>query len=169
MSCVDLSTISCLREFELLTVPGIYNIVIMPKSKHTQNDLAINNGLKMHKKTMSKLQSLEELINTVYCLPSNGTIYTGGWENMSNLIRAAINKEDQDFTEMVKTDFTSIATKEDHKITVKPILPVMPPSKECNRDQLRNLVTEMIRISQNNGEYHALKDIYYVLIYNPVA
>ena len=107
MSCVDLSAISCLREFELLTVPGIYNIVIMPKSKHTQNDLAINNGLKMHKKTMSKLQSLEELINTVYCLPSNGTIYTGGWENMSDLIRATNNKDDQNFTEMPKSDFTN--------------------------------------------------------------
>ena len=47
------------------------------------------------------------LINTVYCLPSNGTINTGGWENMSDLIRATINKDDQDFTEMSKSDFTN--------------------------------------------------------------
>jgi hypothetical protein len=119
----------------------------MPKD----NSAAINNSLKQLQKSMDKLQSLGVLINATYCLPHSGTIYTVGWESLSNIIIKNVNKEDKDFQEHIKTDFADLnAGKTSSAMEVFPIFPTLPPAQ--SRDDMRPRLLEMIRVSQCKGK-----------------
>ena len=120
----------------------------MPKCK--DKTLVINNALRMIMKSMVKLQEAGVLVNCTYCLAKTGTVFTTGWENICQLVRSNINEKESSYTKMIKDSFEKLSTTEGMP-PVQPILPVMPPPKDCNRDELRNFLTDMIRISQSKG------------------
>ena len=126
----------------------------MSQDKMEVNTVAINNCLKTLQKTMDKLQSLGVLINATYCLPHSGTAYTVGWKTMSEIVRQAINSKDEEFQNMLKTDYADLNSGTPLSAAqVCSIMPTLPPGKDCCRDQLKPLLLEMIRVSQCQGNY----------------
>ena len=116
---------------------------------------SINRCLSNIMKAMDKLQSIGVVCNLTYCLPQSGAIMTRGWDSISQLIlRSISSKDNAEFNETVQRDLAKIKTSAPvSSQDPLPILGEMPLALKSNRDQLRPLLTDMVRISQSKGMY----------------
>lgn len=114
---------------------------------------AINRCLTMILKSMDKLQSLGVACNFTYCLPHSGAIITRGWDTMSDLVLRAITSEDHaELSQVLQKDIAAV--KKSAPVSSEnpvAILGEMPSALKASRDQLRPLLTEMVRIAQSKG------------------
>ena len=129
----------------------------MAQEENFSKDIpVINRCLAAIAKNIEKLQSVGVPSYFAYCLPPAGTIFTRGtWKTMDNVIKSAIGCTDHtEFSKQVQEDLKKLKSK---TVPVKqqepvPILGALPDATKASRDELRPILTEMVRIDQSKGK-----------------
>ena len=121
---------------------------------YNKNIPAINRSLDAIAKQIDKLKSLGVMSNFTYCIPPTGTLYSRGtWTAMKQLIMTSFSKTNfADFNKNVKHDMDNLASQANENQPT-PILGTLPDAKS-SRDELKPIVTEMVRISQAKGMFN---------------
>ena len=130
------------------------HLIMDQEDKQVKNIPVINRCLDSISKSMIKLQSLGVLTNFTYCLPPTGTIYTrGSWSSMTDMVAKNVNETGyKDFNAKVQEELSSILTRDSNHVAL-PLLGSLPEGKKASRDDLRPILTEMVRIAQSDGKF----------------
>ena len=130
------------------------HLIMDQEDKQVKNIPVINRCLDSISKSMIKLQSLGVLTNFTYCLPPTGTIYTrGSWSSMTDMVAKNVNETGyKDFNAKVQEELSGILTRDSNHVAL-PLLGSLPDGKKASRDDLRPILTEMVRIAQSDGKF----------------